>query len=34
MKPGLSLGTGWENKPLNVPDEIGFKLREKYESIK
>ena len=34
MKPGLNLGTGWENKPLNVPDEMGFKLSEKYESIK
>lgn len=34
IKPGLNLGTGWENKPLNVPNEMGIRLKEKYESIK
>ena len=34
IKSGLKLGTGWENKPLDVPDEFLDKLKEKYESIK
>ena len=34
IKLGLHLGTGWENKPLDVPDEFLDKLKEKYESIK
>ena len=34
IKLGLHLGTGWENKPLDVPDKFLDKLKEKYESIK
>lgn len=34
IKLDLHLGTGWENKPLDVPDEFLDKLKEKYESIK
>ena len=34
IKLNLHLGTGWENKPLDVPDEFLEKLKEKYESIK
>ena len=33
IKLGLHLGTGWEDKPLEVPDELLEKLKEKYESI-
>lgn len=34
IKSGLHLGTGWEDKPLEVPNELLDKLKEKYESIK
>lgn len=34
IKLGLHLGTGWKNKPLDVPDKFLDKLKEKYESIK
>ena len=33
IKSGLHLGTGWEDKPLEVPDELLHKLKEKYQSI-
>ncbi len=33
IKLGLHLGTGWEDKPLEVPNELLEKLKEKYESI-
>ena len=33
IKLGLHLGTGWEDKPLEVPNELLDKLKIKYESI-
>ena len=34
IKPGLNLGFGWENKPLDVPNKLLDKLKEKYEAIR